>query len=75
MRTDLQNIQLGMHKLGYDFAQYTRLVFRKYLDKDPNIFDLYKLCLKDILNWQHIQVYILVDYPYNLASKSKRLDH
>lgn len=71
---DLQNIQPDMHKLGYDFSQYIKLEYRKYLDKDPNTFDLYKPYPRDILNWQHIQVYILVDYPYNLANKSKQLD-
>jgi len=47
---DLQNIQLGRHKLGYDFSQYIKLEYRKYLDMDPNTFDLYKLYPMDILN-------------------------
>lgn len=70
---DLQNIQRGTHKSDYDFSLYTKPEYRKCLDKDLNTFDLYKLCLKDILNWQRIQVCILVDYPCNLANKNKLL--
>lgn len=50
VRMDLQNIQKGTHKLDYDFLQYTKPEYHKCLDKDLNTFDLYKLCLKDILN-------------------------
>jgi len=47
---DLQNIQTGMHKLGCGFSLYIRLGYHKYLGKDPNTFDSYKLCLEDILS-------------------------
>lgn len=72
---DLLNIQMGTHKLDCDFVLCTKPEFHMYSDKDPNTFGLYMLCPKDILNLQHIQVYMLVDYPYNWVGKNKRLVH
>lgn len=50
VKTGLQNIQLDMHRLGYDSSLNIRPKYHKYLDKDLNTFDLYKLCPMDILN-------------------------
>lgn len=72
---DLQYNQLCKRSLVYDSQLDIQRLFRKFLDKDLCIFDLYKQGCLDI----RCCLYILVDIEevclYNRVNKSMKANH